>query len=59
MNEHRGPVCKQCGTEFYYDYLDKPERHEGSGYCWLCFSDWEEIRKAATYSVAPSKCEGE
>lgn len=42
---HTGPVCIQCGAEFYYDYI--PERHDYSGYCWLCFADWERIRAAA------------
>lgn len=42
MSKHTGPVCIQCGTEFYYDFI--PERHDGSGYCWLCFADWELIR---------------
>ncbi len=41
MPKHEGPVCKQCGFKFYYDYLDKPEPHEGSGLCWHCWSDRE------------------
>lgn len=38
-DEHRGPICKKCGQGFYYDYLDKPEPHEGSGMCWYCWID--------------------
>lgn len=43
--KHTGPICKQCGEEFYYDY--QPEAHDGSGYCWLCFADWDRIRRSA------------
>jgi hypothetical protein len=35
--EHTGPICKGCGQPFYYDYI--PERHDGSGYCWICFGE--------------------
>ncbi len=34
---HTGPICKECGIEFYYDFI--PERHDGSGYCWICFGE--------------------
>ena len=34
---HTGPICKGCGLPFYYDFI--PERHEGYGYCWICF-EW-------------------
>jgi uncharacterized Zn ribbon protein len=45
MSKHKGPVCKQCGSEFYYDYI--PQRHDFSGYCRECYADWERIRAAA------------
>lgn len=34
---HRGPICAECQQPFYYDYLDKPEPHEGTGLCWYCW----------------------
>jgi len=34
---HLGPICKGCGQPFYYDFI--PERHDYSGYCWICFED--------------------
>lgn len=34
---HAGPICKGCDQPFYYDYI--PERHHGSGYCWICFGE--------------------
>ena len=37
QSEHTGPICIGCGEPFYYDYI--PERHDGSGYCWICFDE--------------------
>jgi uncharacterized Zn ribbon protein len=52
MSKHKGPVCKQCGSEFYYDYI--PQRHDFSGYCRECYADWERIRAAAHDVGSPS-----
>lgn len=33
-----GMICEDCGERHYYDFLDKPEPHEGSGLCWNCWA---------------------
>jgi hypothetical protein len=39
---HQGPICTECGAEFYYDFV--PEKHLGTGLCLDCYYD----RRAAT-----------
>jgi hypothetical protein len=43
---HTGPNCKGGGLPFYYDLI--PERHEGSGYCWICFDERTPVFDAAS-----------
>ena len=33
-----GMICQDCGERHFYDFLDKPEPHEGSGLCWSCWA---------------------
>ena len=33
--KHKGPICKACGAEFYYDYTPRPNDY--SGLCENCF----------------------
>lgn len=37
LTGHTGPVCNECGAEFYYDFV--PQKHLGSGLCLNCFED--------------------
>lgn len=48
--KHTGPVCKECGTEFYYDYIPSPSGFVESGLCDFCWlhhrADWGLERAA-------------
>lgn len=37
VTKHRGPICRECKCEFYYDFLEKPHPYESSGLCWECW----------------------
>ncbi len=53
MTKHKGPVCKGCSEEFYYDFT---ERNDGSGYCWICFDDRAfGLRRAAAVQPSPQE----
>lgn len=40
---HQGPICTECGAEFYYDFV--PVKHLGTGLCLECYYDRNQ-RKA-------------